>query len=215
MVRWIIKSRDRASRKPNDWVKRLTVAGTLLCSATVNAQGEHKFMVVAANPHAVDAGYEALAQGGTAADAALAVQTVLNLVEPQSSGIGGGLFILYWMLRRRPCTPSTVERRRPHQRRLDGFSTLTARNSAGGTLLSADSRSVYPALSAPSKSRMLFGRQSWAAGFDRAIQLSENGFKVSPRLSSSISSAKHLSRFNAARDYFFNADGEPLRQVLS
>ena len=55
-----------------------------------------RFMVAAANPHAVRAGYDVLKRGGTAADAAVAVQIVLNLVEPQSSGIGGGAFLLYW-----------------------------------------------------------------------------------------------------------------------
>ncbi len=55
-----------------------------------------RFMVAAANPHAARAGYDVLKRGGTAADAAVAVQLVLNLVEPQSSGIGGGAFLLYW-----------------------------------------------------------------------------------------------------------------------
>lgn len=212
MVRWISKSRERASRKPNDWFKRLTVAGTLLCSATVNALGEHKFMVAAANPHAVDAGYEILAQGGTAADAALAVQTVLNLVEPQSSGIGGGVFILYW-----DASTSTLHT-------IDGRETAPA-SATPGRFLDADGKKlgwwdavvggqsvgVPGTIRALEITHKLFGRQSWAAGFDRAIELSENGFQVSPRLSSSISSAKHLSRFDAARDYFFDADGEPLK----
>ena len=53
-------------------------------------------MVTAAHPVAVKTGYEILRQGGSAVDAAIAVQMVLNLVEPQSSGIGGGAFLLYW-----------------------------------------------------------------------------------------------------------------------
>ena len=153
MVRWMTQSRHRASGKRNDWLKGLIVAGAVACSATVNALGEQKFMVAAANPHAVDAGYDILAQGGTAADAALAVQTVLNLVEPQSSGIGGGVFILYWDAS--TSTLHTIDGREtaPASATPGRFSTLTA-SSAGGTLLSADSRSVYPALSAPSKSRI-------------------------------------------------------------
>jgi len=54
------------------------------------------YMVSAANPHAAEVGREVLAAGGSAADAAVAVQIMLNLVEPQSSGIGGGAFALYW-----------------------------------------------------------------------------------------------------------------------
>ena len=53
-----------------------------------------RFMVAAANPHATQAGYDVLARGGTALDAAVAVQAMLNLVEPQSSGIGGGAFLI-------------------------------------------------------------------------------------------------------------------------
>ena len=55
-----------------------------------------KFMVAAANPLAVEAGYEILREGGSAVDAMIAVQTVLNLVEPQSSGLGGGAFLIYY-----------------------------------------------------------------------------------------------------------------------
>jgi len=54
------------------------------------------FMIAAANPHAAEAGRKVLAAGGTAADALVAVQLILNIVEPQSSGIGGGAFLLYW-----------------------------------------------------------------------------------------------------------------------
>ena len=61
--------------------------------ATVTTE---KAMVSAANPLAVEAGVKVLQAGGTAADAAVTVQLMLNLVEPQSSGIGGGAFMLYW-----------------------------------------------------------------------------------------------------------------------
>ena len=62
----------------------------------VDSAVAEKFMVAAAHPLATQAGYDVLAKGGTAMDAAVAVQFMLNLVEPQSSGIGGGAFLLYW-----------------------------------------------------------------------------------------------------------------------
>ena len=64
-------------------------------AALSQGNAAHDFMVVAANPKAVEAGYQVLKEGGNALDAAVAVQMVLSLVEPQSSGIGGGAFLLY------------------------------------------------------------------------------------------------------------------------
>jgi gamma-glutamyltranspeptidase/glutathione hydrolase len=70
-----------------------------------------EFMVAAANPHAVEAGYNVLKAGGSAIDAAIAVQAMLGLVEPQSSGIGGGAFILYWDNEAKNCTPLMLAKR--------------------------------------------------------------------------------------------------------
>jgi len=72
---------------------RILVAALLLAATQAFAQGA---MVAAANPLAARAGIEILRAGGSALDATVAVQMVLNLVEPQSSGIGGGAFLLYW-----------------------------------------------------------------------------------------------------------------------
>jgi len=170
-------------------------------------------MVVAANPFASAAGLEVLEAGGSAADAAVAVQLVLNLVEPQSSGLGGGGFLLYWN---------------------DALGTLTAYDARERAPLAADpdywtgpdgaplgfweavvgGRSV----GVPGTPMLLeaihddHGRLPFADLAEPAIALAERGFPVSQRLAASIASADQLDRFPAARDYFFDADGSPLRE---
>ena len=141
-----------------------------------------KFAVAAANPLATDAGYQVLKAGGSAIDAAIAVQMVLTLVEPQSSGIGGGAFLLHFDGQRgrglrRPRDRAGGGRRTPVPRR---------RRQAAGLLRRAWSAAARSAC--PARVRMLemahrqHGKLPWAALFQPAIALAENGFKVSPRL---------------------------------
>src|SRR5262245_63315331 len=141
-----------------------------------------RHMVAAASPDAAVAGVEILRQGGSAADAAVAVQLVLNLVEPQSSGLGGGAFLLYW----------DAERRRLEA--LDGRETAPASADPGQFLHAGRPRpfdeAVFGGLSVgvPGTLRVLermhneHGRLPWAAVLSPAIRLASEGFKVSPRL---------------------------------
>lgn len=167
-----------------------------------------KFAVAAANPLATDAGYQVLKAGGTAVDAAIAVQMVLALVEPQSSGIGGGAFLLHHDGR-------TVEA-------FDGRETAPA--AADERLfLGADGKPLpfYEAVvggrsvGVPGTVRMLemahreHGRLPWAALFQPAIALAENGFKVSPRLHTLTGADAHLKKDPAATAYFFQPGGQP------
>jgi len=161
-------------------------------------------MVAAANPLAVEAGAEVLRAGGTAADAMVAVQAVLGLVEPQSSGIGGGAFLVWYDAATGQVTT------------LDGRETapLAARptlfqDAQGEPLKFFDAvvggRSVgtpgTPALMAAAHAR--WGQADWAGLFGRAIDLAEGGFDVSPRLARLVAGdAERLSRFAATRDYF-------------
>ena len=155
-------------------------------------------MVATANPLATDAGDAILRRGGSAVDAAIAVQMVLNLVEPQSSGIGGGAFMLVHDARRK--TPLVYDGREtaPAAARPDRF-------------LDAAGRSV----GVPGTLRMLelahrrHGRLAWASLFEPAIRLAEQGFVVSRRLSKAIGAESYL-RQDRARAYFHNADGTPL-----
>ncbi len=142
-----------------------------------------KYMVVAANPYASKAGFDILAQGGSAVDAAIAVELVLALVEPQSSGIGGGTFMLYWDNKKQKMTT------------FDGRETAPAAATSalfldkqGNPLKWMDAvvggRSVgVPGMMATlKKAHEQYGKLPWAVLFEQAITLAENGFVVSPRL---------------------------------
>ncbi|BBK33729.1 gamma-glutamyltransferase 1 [Stella humosa] len=167
-------------------------------------------MVAAANPLAAAAGRTILQAGGSAVDAAIAVQMVLTLVEPQSSGIGGGAFLLHWSAAGREL------------RTYDGRETAPA--AAGPNLfLGADGRplrfmdAVVGGLSVgvPGAVRMLeaahraHGRLPWADLFQPAIALARDGFAISPRLAATLQDDAALRADPAAGPYFYQPDGSP------
>jgi gamma-glutamyltranspeptidase/glutathione hydrolase len=168
-----------------------------------------KFAVAAANPLATDAGYQVLKAGGSAVDAAIAVQMVLGLVEPQSSGIGGGAFLMHFDGR-------DVEA-------FDGRETAPA--SANEKLfIGADGKPMpfYEAVvggrsvGVPGTVRMLelahrqHGKLPWAKLFEPAIALADGGFKVSARLNDLLRSDKYLKNDPVAAAYFYHSDGSAL-----
>jgi gamma-glutamyltranspeptidase / glutathione hydrolase len=169
------------------------------------------FMVTAAHPLAVEAGYEVLKEGGSAADAAIAVQLVLNLVEPQSSGIGGGAFLLYWDSAQRRLTAYDGRETAPREAGADLFL------KADGTEMEFDEavvggRSVGTpgTLRLLETAHLLHGRLPWGRLLQPAIETAENGFEVSPRLAALVrETAPTLGRHPATRAYFL-PDGEPL-----
>ena len=167
-----------------------------------------KFMVAAANPLAVDAGYQMLKKGGSAIDAAIATQLVLCLVEPQSSGIGGGAFLMYYDGKHvqafdgRETAPAAAnERLFQHP---DGTPLARAAGVVGG-------RSV----GAPGVLRMLelahrqHGKLAWKTLFAPAIRLAEQGFAVSPRLNGLLTWDKYLRQDPVAAKYFYDANMQP------
>jgi len=171
-----------------------------------------RFMVAAANPLAVDAGHAVLVRGGTAVDAAIAIQMVLNVVEPEASGIGGGAFILHWSARER------------RLRAYDGRETAPAA-ATPGLFLGADGkplafydgvvggRSVgVPGLVAVLElAHRRHGRIAWARLFDAAIGHAEQGFPVSPRLAVLLERERFLMNDPNARRHFYRDDGAPRR----
>ena len=171
------------------------------------------FMVAAANPLAVAAGYEVLKEGGNAADAMIATQLVLNLVEPQSSGIGGGAFLLYYDADSGEVT--VYDGRETAPKDADGELFLNEEAELMGFWEAVvGGRSV----GTPGTLRLMeavhrdHGALPWADLFAPAIRLSEQGFEVSPRLAGLLSGrqAEQLKTYATARDYFFPA-GEALQ----
>lgn len=144
----------------------------------------NKDMVAAANPLAVKAGVDILAKGGTATDAAIAVQMVLNLVEPQSSGIGGGAFMLHFDKGANKLLAYDGRETAPKAATPNLFIGADGKPLAflaavdGG--LSVGTPGVLRMLEAAHKAH---GKLPWKDLFEPAIQLSENGFAISPRMS--------------------------------
>lgn len=167
-------------------------------------------MVVAAHPLAVAAGRAMLEQGGSAVDAAIATQMVLNLVEPQSSGIGGGGFLAWTS----PDTPMRVYDGRetaPAAATTDLF--LDEQGRVGSFFAAVDSGL---SVGVPGLLRMLeqahrdHGRLPWARLFDPAIALARAGFPVSPRLHALLAgSADRIRRSPSAAAHYLDAQGRP------
>lgn len=167
-----------------------------------------RFAVAAANPLATDAGYQIIKAGGSALDAAIAVQMMLTLVEPQSSGLGGGAFLLHFDGRSvqaydgRETAPAAAGE--PLFLKPDGQPMAFVEAVVGG-------RSV----GVPGTLRMLelahqqHGRLPWASLFQPAIALAEQGFRVSPRLHMLLAADPHLRKDPVAAAYFYDRQGQP------
>ena len=168
------------------------------------------FSVAAAHPLATDAGYKILKAGGSAVDAAIAVQMVLSLVEPQSSGIGGGSFLLHHDGQRN----ITVA--------FDGRETAPAAANEN-LFLKPDGKPVAffdgvvggRAVGVPGTVQMLedahrqHGKLTWATLLAPAIELAEQGFKVSERLHSLLVSDVYLHKDPVAAAYFYDTASQP------
>ena len=188
-----------------------------------NLTSAKTYMVVAANPYASKAGCEVLKNGGSAVDAAVAMQAVLGLVEPQSSGLGGGAFMLHYDAKTKKvqsydgrekapaaateaylCYVSATDLRPPK-------SVVTAHESgASFNLLRQSGRSI----GTPGAVRMLelahkdYGSLLWKDLFNSGIQLATDGFPISGRMADAIAGSKTLLLTDPeAAAYFLNADG--------
>ncbi|MEA1942288.1 MAG: gamma-glutamyltransferase family protein [Pseudomonadota bacterium] len=172
-------------------------------------------MVAAANPLAVEAGLEALRNGGDAVDAAIAVQSVLGLVEPQSSGLGGGAFMLYYDAQTGNLTAYDGRETAPAAAGPDLFIDPETGEPLGffDAVFSGHSVGVPGAVAMLAMAHADHGTLDWANGFTAATELAENGFEVSPRLHyliEAVAPRTPLDEWEATRDYFFTEAGEPL-----
>ena len=181
-------------------------------STTKHAVHAKRFMIVAAHPLAARVGYDVLRSGANAVDAAIASQLMLALVEPQSSGLGGGAFALVyaadekrlfaWDGRETAPAAATPERFLGKDGRPLGYRAAVGSGKSVGV---------------PGLVRLLealhrrYGRTPWPRLFEPAIRAAEDGFEISPRLAKLIARDPLLPRSASARLYFFHGDGTPKR----
>jgi gamma-glutamyltranspeptidase / glutathione hydrolase len=171
-----------------------------------------KAMVATADPAATEAALDMLGKGGSAVDAMIAAQLVLGLVEPQSSGLGGGAFLVHWDAENSRLTTLDGRETAPLEagpdlfigadgQPMEFFSAVIGGRSVGtpGTVALLE------------EAHRKHGKLAWADLFQPAIRLAEKGFAVSGRLNALISeSAESLYRQDAARNYFLSEEGVPL-----
>jgi len=185
--------------------------------AAKNQAVAKRHMIVTANPHASRAGLEILRSGGTAVDAAIAAQLVLNVVEPQSSGIGGGGFLLHFASKDgaieafdgretapRAISPKVFLDKKGKPRKF--FDAAVGGASVGVPGLLAMLKSAHQE----------HGALAWKDLFAPAIELARNGFPVSPRLHKLLAADKHLKTFETPRRFFYQPNGEawPVGHIL-
>ena len=170
-------------------------------------------MVAAANPLAAAAGLEMLKAHGSAVDAAIATQLVLNLVEPESSGIGGGAFMLIYDSKAKKTTSFDGREVAPQSATPGMFLDASGQPRAhfdpipGG--LSVGIPGVIGMLEL---AHQKYGKLPWARLFEPAIRIAENGFPIGPKLARTIAGAARMKNMPDIARMFFHADGTPMQE---
>ncbi len=190
------------------------IATSLPVTAQVTETVAKHHMIAAANPHAAQAGLDMMRAGGSAVDAAIAAQLVLGLVEPESSGIGGGAFMLVY----NPKTRKTTSFDGREQAPASATPTMFL-DAAGQPRAHFDPIPGGLSVGIPGVVRMLalahkkYGKLPWAKLFDPAIRLAEKGFPVGPKMVRQIKAMQsRVSDMPDIRARFFHADGTPLAE---
>ncbi len=168
-------------------------------------------MVVTANPHASKAARDILQQGGSAIDAAIAAQMVLGLVEPQSSGIGGGAFLLHWDAKQQALT--YYDGRETAPAAVDENYFLTDNGEKMGffdAVIGGYAVGVPGVLDMFGQAHAQYGKLAWQDLFTPAITLANEGFAISPRLHLLLQHTPMLNTDPTLREYFFDRNNKPL-----
>ncbi|QRM54989.1 gamma-glutamyltransferase [Sinorhizobium sp. BG8] len=182
-------------------------------TATAPLATAKQYMVAAAHPLAAEAGRAILEKGGSAIDAMVAVQAVLGLVEPQSSGLGGGAFLLYYDASNKRLTTLDGRETAPMAatpklfldkdgKPLEFYDAVVGGRSVGtpGTVMLLQ------------EAHNRYGKLDWNTLFDQAMKLATDGFAVSPRLAGLIADqGDGLKTFETPAKYFFDDKGQPLK----
>jgi gamma-glutamyltranspeptidase/glutathione hydrolase len=189
----------------------------VLAAAAVPARASDtiakRHMIAAANPAASEAGLAMLRKGGSAVDAAIAAQMVLSLVEPESSGIGGGAFLLLWDAKHKTITS------------FDGRETAPASATPGMFLDAAGKPRAHLdaipgglSVGVPGAVAMLelahkkYGKLPWAALFEPAIKLAEKGFRVSRKMAAELREFPQMGQMPDIKRYLYHPDGTPVAE---
>jgi len=206
---------------------RLFAASSLLTASFIlaplqvsaDAHGMHpnsvvgtKHMISTANPYATEAGLAVLEAGGTAMDAAIAAQFMLNLVEPESSGIGGGAFLLYWDAEQQKLLTYDGREKAPASATEEYFF-----DESGEPMKWSAARPGGLSVGVPGTLKLLetahqaHGTTSWYRLLAPSIKLADEGFPINKKMANAIVGAAEsgLMLFESTKQYFFNDDGTP------
>ncbi|HEY7800801.1 MAG TPA: gamma-glutamyltransferase [Hyphomonadaceae bacterium] len=181
-----------------------TAAGTVKPSAEWKLAG--RAMISAADKRAVEAGLDVIKQGGSAVDAAIAAHTVLGLVEPQSSGLGGGGFMVVYDRKSNTTTTFDGRETAPATATADYFTVNGQNLGFGPAIQSGKSVGVPGAIALYKAAHDKYGKLAWDRNFEAAIKLADEGFIVTPRLANSLGARFQngpLGKNPGSSEYFF------------
>jgi gamma-glutamyltranspeptidase/glutathione hydrolase len=170
-------------------------------------------MIAAANPLAAEAGLEMLRAGGSAVDAAIAVQMVLGLVEPESSGIGGGAFMLVFDPKEKKTTSFDGREVAPASATPGMFLNAQGKpRSKGEAIPGGLSVGIPGVVGMLEMAHRKYGKLPWARLFQPAIKLADSGFPVGPKLARTIRNFTRGANMPDIRARFYHPDGTPLAE---